>query len=190
MKKSLYLIFAILILFIGSENIHCHNLEVFSIVRHYISEHELNSKLKKKVHEFSGSREFLRFDDQLNDSILSLTMPSDIYYSEFYISKWDDSFNLLIERCIGTKDCNQFVIHHYSKYVKGLYSKHLNEKYVKVEFDNYRMGIGECADLFRVTIEKEELEEIPYNDGYAPEGETRYKEKKSIVKSFYVYFCD
>jgi hypothetical protein len=165
-------------------SVQSQDLEVFAITREMGPIHD-GAKRQKAKGEFEGEKVFIV------DSTLSLEGVSTSYYSDFYIFNWQDDYNLLIERCIGRKNCDSFIVQHYEKGKKGLQFKKSKTKYLKIPYDEYGLTGSNCKDLFRFTIEKEEKNDIEYPedtvDAYLL---PQYDEKRIVLKRFYVYFCD
>lgn len=162
------------------------DLDVFAVTR------EMGYPGKKESkNEFIGERRYLEMGGSFEwakDSVLNLERVSTSYFTDFYIFNWQDEYNLLVEKCIGRKDCDSFVVQHYQRGVKGNIMKKTKTKYLKISENEY--GIVGCPDLYRVTIQKDELKEIKYpEDTEDIDLLPKYEEKRNIVKRFYVYFC-
>ncbi len=160
------------------------DLEVFAVTREMGMDYP-GAKKQKQKSEFEGDRVYIV------DSTLDLTRVSTNFFSDFYIFNWQDEYNLLIERCIGRKNCDSFIIQHYEKGKKGLQFKKSKTKYLKISDDDFGMTGSTCNDVYRFTIEKEEKTNIEYPEGT----EDAYllpqiDEKRIVLKRFYVYFCD
>lgn len=168
------------------QNSNAQDLEVFAVTR------EMGYPGKKEPkNEFIGERRYLEMGSSFEwakDSILNLERVSTSYFTDFYIFNWQDEYNLLVEKCIGRKDCDSFVVQHYQRGIKGKQLKKTKTNYLKISENEY--GIIGCPDLYRVTIEKAERKDIEYPEDpedidLLPE----YEEKRNIVKRFYVYLC-
>jgi len=165
--------------------IYSQDLKVFGISK------DMVAKKPKKV-DLEKNRDYLSLDIGMNesfqDSILRLERVSTSYYDDFYIENWNDNYNLLIERCMGSEICDSFVLHHYAKNVKGFTDPKSKKKYLRIGEGEYNLALG-CSDLFRITIESEEIQNIEYPEGTESFGKTQFIEKKTVLKQFYVNFC-
>jgi len=172
--------------FLVTGSLFSQDLKVFGIWK------DMEAKKLKKV-DLEKNRDYLSLDIGMNesfqDSILRLERVSTSFYDDFYIENWNDNYNLLIERCMGSENCDSFVLHHYAKNVKGFTDPKSKKKYLRIGEDEYNLNRVNCSDLFRITIESEEIQNIEYPEGTESFGKTQFIEKKTVLKQFYIYFC-
>ena len=187
MKKLMTTVYFLGWVLFASGVLYSQDLKVFGISK------DREAKKPKRV-DLEKNRDYLRLDIGMNesfqDSILRLERVSTSIYEEFYIENWNDSYNLLIERCMGSENCDSSVLHHYAKNVKGFTDPKSKKKYLRIGEIEYNLNRVDCSDLFRITIESEEIQNIEYPEG--PEssyGKTQFTEKKTVLKQFYIYFC-
>ena len=187
MKKLMTTVYFLGWVLFASGVLYSQDLKVFGIWK------DREAKKPKKV-DLEKNRDYLSLDIGMNesfqDSILRLERVSTSIYEEFYIENCNDSYNLLIERCMGSENCDSFVLHHYAKNVKGFIDPKSKKKYLRIGEIEYNLNRVNCSDLFRITIESEEIQNIEYPEG--PEssyGKTQFTEKKTVLKQFYIYFC-
>jgi hypothetical protein len=186
MKKIMTTVFILGCVVFASGVLYSQDLKVFGISK------DREAKNPKKV-DLEKKRDYLSLDIGMNesfqDSILRLERVSTSFYDDFYIENWKDNYNLLIERCMGSENCDSFVLHHYAKNVKGFIDPKSKKKYLRIGEDEYNLNRVNCSDIFRITIENEEIQNIEYPEGAEYYGKTKFTEKKTVLKQFYIYFC-